>query len=72
MHEPEAMGSGHHMAREALGNQGIRKGSKKRDSVGPIDCRRMERGMLGDTAVLLPALVVFGFHLESLNYTLIA
>lgn len=61
------------MAREALGKQGMQKRSKRRDSVGPIDCcRRMERGMLGDTAVLLPALVVFGFHLESLNCTVIA
>lgn len=59
------------MAREALRNKSVRKRSKKQDSAGLIDLGRTEKEMLDDMAMLLPALVVFGFHLESLNCILI-
>lgn len=60
------------MARGAWRNKNVQKRSKKQDSVGLIDfSRRTEGEMLDDMAVLLPALVVFGIHLESLNCILI-
>lgn len=57
-----------HLVLDTTWPEGLWERSKKQDGVGLIDfCRRTEGEMLDDMAMLLPALVVFGFHLESLK-----
>lgn len=56
------------MLGEALRNKRVSKRSKKQESVGLIDfCRGAEKEMPDDMAMLLAALLGFGFHLECLN-----